>query len=108
MNIQLIKEAHAQSGIPLKDQFGFGWIGSIGDLLNILIPVGFTLAGLVVTFFFILGALRFIISGGDKQAIDNARNMIIHSIIGLILLLLIFLLLKILPEAIGLKNFKII
>jgi len=92
--------------IDLSTQYGFGNFKTIGDAINSLIQPAFVIAGFLVVIFFVVGATRYIASGGDKEAVASARNMIVHAIIGFILLMFMFLFLKWFPEALGLQNFK--
>lgn len=45
------------------------------------------IGGLLVLIFFIWGALEWITSGGEKGKLENARNRITQSIVGLIILI---------------------
>lgn len=96
--------------VNLDTQYAFGGaeFSSLGKALRHLIGPAFNIAAIAVTFYLIIGAFRYITSGGDKQALEKARAMITHAIIGFLLLMLMFLVLQYIPEAIGLKGFSII
>jgi hypothetical protein len=101
--------AYAVDSVNLADQYGFANNGSLGALLGKIEPVAFTIAAIGVTFYFAIAAFKWITSGGDKGALDGARNMMTHSVIGILMLLMLFLVLQYLPAAIGLgDSFKII
>lgn len=100
--MHLIPTAYA---VDLSKEYAFGGINNASDLLNLLTGPAFVIAGLAVTFFVIVGAFRYLASGGNKESIAGARTMIITGIVGLLLLMLAFILLKYIPEALGL-NFK--
>ena len=51
----------------------------------------FVIAVVVAIFFLLLGALKWIYSGGDKAAVEGARSTITASVIGLVILFLAFL-----------------
>lgn len=85
----------------IEDAYGFGNIGSLGELLSYLGNPIFSLAAVAVVFYFIIGAVKYMSSGGDKGAISAARAMIIHSIIGFILLIIVFILSKYIPQQLG-------
>lgn len=95
-------------GVDLKDTYSFGNISSLGQALNFLVPYVFAFAGTAVVFYFIIGALRFVFSGGDKNTIGAAQQMMTHAIIGFILMILIFLVILFIPELFGLPRFRII
>lgn len=97
------------------DLFGFGKSSvtgqrlTLGDAISLLIPLGFSIAGLLVVFNLLIGAFDMINSNGDKNNIALARAKITHAIIGFILLIFLFLVFQYLPEVIwGTKTFKII
>jgi len=112
MNIHFIKEALAQHPKPppqIENEFGFGGFGTLGDFTSILIPLAFSIAGVMVAFYFIIGAFELITSQGDKGHIVSARAKIYHAIIGLILLLILYLAVQfVLFDTLGLVNFNII
>lgn len=91
----------------ISESFAYGNISSLGALANMLIPVGFSIAAIMVVFYFLIGAFELITSQGDKAHIVSARAKIYHAIIGFILLMVLFLILQYVPEALGI-NFKII
>ncbi len=62
----------------------------VGKLINILL----VLAVILALIFLIWGGIRWIMSGGDKQKIEQARSAIIGAIVGLVLAFLSFLILN--------------
>ena len=94
--------------VDLKDQFAFSRISSLGEGFAHLVDPGFAVAAMAVIFYFLLGAFKFLRSGGDKEAVASARAMITHAIIGFILLMLMFLIVKYIPELLGLTGYQII
>ena len=59
----------------------------------------FALAGLLLTVFFIAwGGVRWATSGGDKTKLESARKMIIYSIVGFVVIVFSFILLRIVGE----------
>lgn len=96
------------SPVNLGEQFGFGNIGSLGEALGYLIIPAFSIAGVAVILYFLIGAFKFISAGGDKTAVESARGMITHAIIGFVLLMLMFLIIEFIPEFFGFSGFQII
>ncbi len=105
--MNFIPTAYAAS-VDLKDAYGFGNYDSLASVMGALVGPGFAIAALAVIIYFLIGAFRFVLSGGDKNAVSGARNMIIHAIIGFILLMLMFLIIQFVPEFLGLKGFEVI
>ena len=97
------------AAVNLADNYAFGSVKSLGQLIGYLVPLGLTLGGIMVSIYILLGAFDLIISWGDKNAIASARNKILHGIVGLVLLIAMFVVLKFLPTALGLNpGFSII
>jgi len=92
----------------IQEEYGFGNIGSLSEGLQRLVVPGFSIAATAVIFYFIIGAIKFLTSGGDKNAVESGRNMIIHAIIGFILLMLTFVILKFIPEFFGFTGFQLV
>lgn len=55
------------------------------------LTIAYVAAALVVLFFLVIGAFKWITSGGDKDAIGKARGTIVNALIGLAILALSFL-----------------
>ena len=109
--MEIIKNAYAQHpGGPFRSigtEFGFGNISSLGDFIKLLIPLGFSIAAMMVVFYFLIGALELITSQGDKAHIVSARAKIYHAVIGFVLLIALFFIMQYVPQALGL-DFRII
>lgn len=75
------------------------------DFLNIFLPnaIGLLFVGGSIFFVFMMlwGAVTWIISGGDKAAIEAARGRITAALVGIVLLLSTFALIKIIETFFG-------
>lgn len=70
-------------------------INTIGDLLNKkLIPFLYPMAALVLFFILVWGGYDFLMSQGTAEKVKNAQAKITAGIIGFVLLLLSFLIVK--------------
>jgi hypothetical protein len=61
-------------------------VPDLGTVLTFTIRSFFTVAGLAALLFLILGAFGWITSGGNKEAVDKARDKIMNAVIGMIIL----------------------
>jgi hypothetical protein len=93
--------------VKLEDAYAFGKVGSFGALASKIVPVIFAFASVVVMVYFAVGAFKWIMSGGDKAQVEAARQMLTHSVIGIFLLVVLFLVVQFLPQALGLENYTI-
>lgn len=79
---------------------------TLGGFISGLILPAFSIAAIMVVFYFLIGAFELITSQGDKAHIVSARSKIYHSIIGFVLLIALFVIMQYVPQALGI-NFRI-
>ncbi len=99
------------AAIDLSTQYGYGHTkdtATLGTAVSKLALIAFSIAAVAVVLYFVVGAFLIITSAGDKGAVTKARNMITHSIIGFILLIMLFLILMFIPAWLGLTDFNLI
>lgn len=95
--LSLTKSAFAQIQIQRP---GVGY-ANISDFINALIRLAFIIALIVVLIMLIWGAVQWIFSGGEKEAVAGARDRIIHALIGLAILAVAFALVVIAGQFVG-------
>lgn len=104
----LPKNVLAQQTVDLGKSYAFGGIKSLGEGIGYIVPTIIAIAGVMITFYFIVGAIKFIVSEGDKNSVSEAKKTITHTIIGAALLVLLFLAAKFVPEFFGLQGFELL
>lgn len=78
-------------------------ISFIQKLIPSLVGLGFV-AGVIIFFFILLtGAIQWIVSGGDKGAIESARGKIVNAIIGVVILLSLFVIVGLIEKFFGIN-----
>lgn len=96
------------TGFQIGPCFGFGGITSLGDAVSRLVTPAFSVAAAAVIIYFLMGALKFLMSGGNKEEVAAGRNMITHAIIGFIILIFAFLILQFLLSSLfGITGFRL-
>lgn len=78
----------------------FGTI--VGNVITILL----ILAIIIALLFLIYGGIKWVLSGGDKTAVEGARNHIIAAIVGLVIALLAFFIVQFALGLFGLSGVK--
>lgn len=65
-------------------------IGTQGDFaaklagfIALILKLGLVIAAIMSLLYLLWGGIDWVVSGGDKTSIENARNKIVHAIIGL-------------------------
>ncbi len=74
---------------------------NVGKLLASVITIAFIVAVLLALLFLVVGGVRWILSGGDKEGTAKARGMITAAIVGLAIVFLSFIVIKILGTIFG-------
>lgn len=83
----LVKPAYGQITNPVLDPaLGAGGPEILGNLIGGLVGLLLVVGTIAAFIFLILGALRWITSGGDKAGLEAAREQILQAIVGLIIL----------------------
>lgn len=89
----------------LKTLLGGTGNDAITRILSTIVELLYIFAALVLLYYLFRGALQFIYSEGEKEALSEARGKITWALIGFIILALVFPFLKILGHVIGFKFF---
>lgn len=78
-------------------------VSNLGAVIGFVITIAFVIAILIALGFLVWGGIKWITSGGDKTAVEGARNHIIAAIIGLIIVFLAFFILNLVLGLFGLS-----
>lgn len=79
-------------------------INTLGDLINRVLPFLATFAGVILLFVFIWGGYDFITSQGDAAKVKSAQAKLTTGIIGFILLIVSYLLVRLIAKIFGLEG----
>ncbi len=71
------------------------------DLLPRAVGLIFVIGAVIFFFVMLTGAVQWISSGGDKAAIESARGKISNTLVGIVILLAAFALIKLIEEFFG-------
>lgn len=76
--------------IKLTSPAGSAPVGNVENIPQFIITGLFVIGVIIAIAYLIYGGIRWILSGGDKTAVDAARNHIVAAIIGLAIILAAF------------------
>lgn len=85
--MDLIKSVFAQGPgepEPIKITPPEGALTALGPIISGALKLILIMAGLIAFVQLLLGGIGWITSGGDKAAVETARNKIIHAIVGIV------------------------
>ena len=90
----------------LPSDWNKGEVSFVSRLINLVLS--WLLVGAVLFFFFtfILGGIKWITAGGDENKVKAARGQISSSIIGLVVVFLIFAVLKLIGYIFGIESLQ--
>lgn len=78
-------------------------VQTVGGFISAIIPYAYVIAGILVFIYLLIGGFRFITSGGDKQAITEAREQIYAALIGFAIIFASYFLLQLAEVIFGFK-----
>lgn len=85
-------------GEGIRGQTG---IGFFQQFLPNLVGLSFVIGVIIFFFVFIIGAIQWMLSGGDKGAVEQARSKITNAFIGLVILFAAFAVIKVVENFFG-------
>ena len=92
--------AYATEGLippQLEEVSKFSIIDIVRGIIQFILVVAFILAFIML----LIGGIRWITAGGDEKAVGSARNMITAALIGLVIVLVAFALIKLVETFFG-------
>lgn len=87
---------------PFDKLCGFTEKG-FGGVVATVITIAFVLAVVIALGFLVYGGIKWILSGGDKAAVESARNTIVAAVVGLVIVFLSYFILNIVLGIFGLQ-----
>lgn len=85
-------------------KIGFGAEG-LSNFLSKIVELIFAAATIIFVFMVLITGVQWILSGGDKEAVSNARKRLTWAIIGIVFLALSFIILRVLGQITGFEFF---
>ncbi|MCL2173849.1 pilin [Candidatus Saccharibacteria bacterium] len=67
---------------------------SATEIIQIIINVMLFIVGILSIIMIIFGGIRYVTSAGDKGKVDNAKNTIVYSVVGLVVAIVAFALVQ--------------
>jgi hypothetical protein len=77
---------------------------SISGFIIRIINIALTVAGLIAVLFLIIGGFRYITSAGNEEVAESAKKIITNSIIGIIIIILSFVIVRVISNAVANGN----
>lgn len=94
MNKLAVANPLLPDGSPLNPPDGTQGAFTTVELIQKFITFGFLFASLLFVFWFILGGIRWITSGGDKNKVEEARGTVTNAVVGISVLFALYMVLS--------------
>jgi len=78
---------------------------TLGDIISVLIPYAYALAGIILFVLLILGGFSYLTSGGDPKKVEMAQGKITHALMGFLIIFLAYWLAQLLEIIFGIQIF---
>jgi len=91
--------AAAQFQVPEAGGTGLPNQARISEILITIINILLAIAGLVAVIFLIVGGFRYITAGGNEEASEAAKKTITNAIIGIVIIILAFVIVRVISNA---------
>lgn len=79
----------------------------LGKVLSTLISTLIIIAAVAFFFYFLIGAIKWIMSSGDKAQVEAARGQITNALIGFVIVLSLFAIAKLIETLFGISILQI-
>lgn len=76
---------------------------NFGKIVGNVVTIAFIIAIVIALGFLVYGGIKWITSGGDKTAVEGARNTIVAAIVGLVIVFLAYFILNLILGFFGLS-----
>lgn len=93
-------------GYTIEPPTGFEFTGgSIGEVISALLPIIFSIAGLLLFGLLIWGGFELLTSAGDPKKVESAKSRLTSAIAGFVIIFIAYWLIQILEVVFGIKVF---
>lgn len=85
----IMAQGDLQKGVDAAGK-GLGGASSVESVFNTVAKTLIFIVGAVAVIMLIVGGLRYVLSGGNKESVEGAKNTILYALIGVIVALMAF------------------
>jgi uncharacterized membrane protein len=77
--------------------------GNLGTIISAALPYVFTVAGVLLLIYLLLGGLGYMTSRGEPKAVEEAKNKITYALIGFVVIFVAYWIVQIVGTVLGTK-----
>ena len=82
---------------------GLGNKNLLSQFLTNFWSLAITIGSIALLFMLILGGIKYIMSQGDKQRVEESKDQILHAVLGFLILMAIYAIIKVLETFFGMS-----
>jgi hypothetical protein len=72
---------------------------TVTSVITRIVAIALALAGLIAILFLIIGGFRYVTAAGNEEAAESAKKTILNAIIGIIVIILAYVILRVIENA---------
>ncbi len=91
----------------IQKNLGFAAPTSIGDLINDILPLIYSIAGILLLLYLIMGGLGLMTSAGDPKKVEASKHRITNAIIGIVIIFASYWIIQLVSTLLGVERFNI-
>ncbi len=97
----------AQEPLPFTPVEPEGVVADLGKLISGAIQIMLVIAGLATFIYLVLGGFAYITSGGDKTAVESAKNKLTYAFVGFFIIVLAWAITRLMGYLFGIDIFDL-
>ena len=91
----------------LNPTSGLAGVSGFSAVIAVILKTFFVVGFVLFIVYFLIGGLQWITSTGDAKALEKARNSIVHALLGVVVMLSLFAILKLIEAVFGVNFLQI-
>ena len=80
---------------------------NLGDIINTVLPYIYSIAGILLLLYLIMGGLGLMTSAGDPKKVESAQKRITNAIIGIVIIFASYWIIQLLSTLLGIERLNI-
>lgn len=85
---------------------GFKFAGdpNVGNVISVVLNYAFTIAGILLLFYFLFGGYQIFLSGGDPKKVAEGKSTITNALVGFVIVFVAFWIVQLFGNLLGLQT----
>lgn len=84
-------------------KMNFKSTSTLGEVIAKILPYIFTIAGILLLFYLVIGGFQLMTSAGDPKGVESAKNKITSALIGFFIIFLSYFIVRLIGQIFGIQ-----